>query len=331
MTRKSHRGLTLAASFVAVVLCVAQAGATTPCDTDPNRVPFQATVDPTVLNFLLSLLGNPELRTPDVNLTLSGLCVDHQIGIATGVSHLPFGQAPFTVTPALGSLRVDLDLPGPYEVGIDGRDYSAVNCSSICRVEVPYLGEVFNGCNIESAIVRPVLSLLHATVAWDDIKVSQVADTCVLGDCTAVHPLERSSVSLTNFDIDLTGFGSCSIFLDFPDPLPDLGPFDPCQGIDPLIEALLRPVLEDTVNKFLVTSDGKGLLIEVFANDIGTDFGCIPIPEVANCKKASPVAGAVRRPQDFGVNALFYSLPLGVAGVLSLRLRRRSRPKAPPA
>jgi hypothetical protein len=326
MTRPPLRWLGLAAALVALAPARA-AQATTACDTDPKRVLFQPTVDPTSLNKLLARLGNKQVRTPNVNLTISGLCVDHQIPISTGVTTLPLGNAPFTVTPALGSITVQLDLQGPFNVGIDGGRYRAVNCDSSCVIELPYVGEVLNGCDIESAIVKPVLSTLNANVSWDDIHVTQVADTCVLGDCTAVHPLESSSVSLTNFDVNLTGFGSCNVCL--PDPLPHLC-LDPCDGVDPLIESLLEPVLEDQFNGVFIKRDGGGMLIDVFSNQIVKDFGCIPIPEVRECRKASPVAGMVRSPRDYGLNALFYSVPLCVAGVLALRLRR-SGPKAPRA
>jgi hypothetical protein len=329
MTRPSLRWLALAAA-VAVLAPARAAQATTACDTDPKRVLFQPTVDPTALNKLLARLGNKQVRTPNINFTLSGLCVDHQIPISTGVTSLPLGNTPFTVTPALGSITVGLDLQGPFEVGIDGGRYRAVNCDSSCVIELPYVGEVFNGCDVESAIVKPVLSTLQANVSWDDIHVTQTADTCVLGDCTAVHPLESSTVSLTNFDVNLIAGGSCRVFLDFPDPIPDIGPFDLCAGIDSLIADELRPVLEDVFNGVFVKRDGGGLLIDVFSNQIVKDFGCIPIPEVRECRKASPVAGMVRSPRDYGLNALFYSVPLCVAGVLALR-RRRAGPKAPRA
>jgi hypothetical protein len=330
MSGQYARGLGLAASLL--VLGRAPSGqAGTVCDTDPKAVPFEATVNPTSLNKLLARLGNQKVRTPNVNFTLPGLCVDHQIPIATGVTSLPFGDAPFMVTPASGSIQVDLTLAGPFAIGIDGGRYRAVNCDSSCVIELPYIGVIFNGCDIESGLVKPVLSVLSANASWDDIHVSQVADTCVLGDCTAVHPLEGSSVSLTNFDVNLVAGGTCNVFLDFPDPIPDIGPFDLCAGIDSEIADLLRPVLEDQFNGVFVKKTGGGLLIDVFSNQIVKDFGCVPIPEVRNCKKAPPVAGLVRSPRDYGLNALFYSLPLGVAGVLSLRLRRRSGPKAPPA
>ena len=104
------------AACLAVLGLAPAARATTQCDTDPKRVLFEATVDPTTLNKLLARLGDKKIRTPDVNLTLPGLCVDHQIPIATGVTSLPLGDAPFTVTPALGTLTVGLDLQGPFDI-----------------------------------------------------------------------------------------------------------------------------------------------------------------------------------------------------------------------
>jgi len=308
-----------------VLLGAATASPATVCDTDPGRVLFTPTVDPSALNSFLAFLGDQPFTPAPANLTIPGLCTDHQIGLNTGVTHLPFGTSTFTVTPSLGSIKVELNLPGPYNVGIDGSNYHQVNCDSFCVVTIPYIGEI-NGCNIESDIVRPVLSLIHAGASWDEVKATQIADTCVLSNCTAVNPLESSSVDLTNFDIDLTGFGSCNVCLPF---FPDAC-LDPCQGIDPLIANLIEPTLENTFNGFLVPKPGEGLLIDVFANDIVHDFFCLDIPEVTACKNRQPVQGVVRGPRDHGLNAIFYSLPIGVAGVLALRLRRRpgSRPPA---
>ena len=326
--------LWLAVSLVLLGLTQASSAATV-CDTDPNRVPFLATVDPTSLNKFLDRVGDKPIHTPDVSLTLPGLCVDHQIPISTGIVSLPLADAAFAVTPAVGSIRVDLDLPGTFEVGIDGGRYRAVNCDSSCVLDLPYLGEVFNGCAIESSIIRPILGALNANVSWDDIHITQIADTCVLGDCTAVHPLESSRVTLTNFDVDLTGFGSCNVCLDFPDPFPDPPCIDLCDGIDPLIESLLRPELEGALNGGFIKANGDGVLIDVFSRQIVKDFGCIDIPEVKDCKgrtdQPAGQDGLLRGPKDHGLNALFYSLPLGMAGVLALRLRRRSGSKAPRA
>jgi hypothetical protein len=300
--------------------------ADTVCDTDPARVLFTPTVDPTKLNAFLTKLGDKPVHPKGSNLTIGGLCIDYQIPISTGVTTLPFGSSTFSVTPALGSLRVDLDLPGPYEVGVNGGNFHAINCDSSCVLSIPYLGELINGCDVEADIMGGFFGAFNANVSWDEIQATQVADTCVLGDCTAVHPLASSSVNLTNFDVDATGFGSCQICL--PDPF---GCFDPCEFLDPLIEDLLEPVLEDAVNGALVKRDGTGVLINVFSRQIIKDGGCMNIPEVKECKANQPVAGAVRTPRDQGLNALFYSLPLGVAGVLALRMRRRSGPKVPPA
>ncbi len=303
------------------------ATAQTVCDTDPNAVPFEATVDPTALNNLLSRLGDIEVPSPGSSLTLPGICVDHRIPVSLGVVGLPLGDAPFTVTPSPGRLQVDLELLGPFEVGVDGGSYQAVNCDSTCRVELPYIGEIFDACAIEAGIVGPVVGLFDASVSWDDIRVTQVADTCVLGDCTAVHPLESTQATLLGFDVDATSFGSCNVCLDFPDPIPDPPCFNPCSGFDPLIEDLLLPVLEDAVADAFVNREGEGTLIQVFSRQIVKDFGCIDIPEVRECEANQPVAGLLRAPRDHGLNAIFYSLPLALAGVLAFRLRRRGQAK----
>jgi hypothetical protein len=315
-----------------LLLAPGSAMAQTPCDTDPNAVPFEATVDPTTLNNLLARLGNIDVRPPNASLTLGGVCVDHQVPVTLDLLALPVGQAPFTVTPSVGRLEVDLEIPGPFELRVDGGNYRAVNCDSTCVVEVPYVGTLFNGCSIEAGIVRPVLGLLDVSASWDDIRVTQVADTCVLGDCTAVHPLQSTQATLFGFDIDATGFGSCGVCLDFPDPFPDPPCFDPCDGIDPLLTGLVRPVLEDAVEGAFENRQGEGTLINVFSQQIVKD-GCADIPEVRDCKANLPPAaqvGLMRRPRDHGLNAALYSLPFMVAAGLSLRLRRRGGPGQPP-
>jgi hypothetical protein len=326
MSRTSMTGPIRPALAVLVVLLAASPAApTTVCDTTSGRVLFTPTVDPSALNGFLAFLGNQTITPPTAPLVIPGLCTDHQIAINTGVSHLPFGSSTFMVTPSLGQIRVDLNLPGPYNIGIDGSNYQQVHCSNSfpCNVTIPYINE--NGCDIESNIVRPVLGLLHAGASWDDIKATQIADTCVLPNCTAVNPLESSSVNLTNFQLH-TGI-SCEVCL--PAPLPHLC-LDPCLGsvIDPLISNLVEPTIENAINGILKPKPDEGLLIDVFAWDITHDFFCLDIPEVTACKNRNPVAAAVG-PRDHGVNALFYSLPMGVAGVLAFRLRRRSARKPP--
>jgi hypothetical protein len=306
------------------------AHASTPCDTDPNAVPFEATLDPDTLNNLLERLGDINVRPPSANLTLGGLCVDHQVPVTLDLLALPVGQSPFTTTASLGRLEVELDIPGPFEIGVDGGNYRAVNCDSSCVVEVPYVGTIFNGCSIEAGFVRPVLGLLDVSASWDDIRVTQVADTCVLGDCTAVHPLESTQASLLGFDVDATGFGSCGVCLDFPDPFPDPPCFDPCDGIDPLLTGLVRPVIEDAVEGAFVDRQGEGVLMKVFSRQIVKD-GCADIPEVRECEANLPLAqgGTLRGPRDHGLNAALYSLPFVLAVGLTLRLRRRG-PGTPP-
>jgi hypothetical protein len=315
-------------AFVALIVLLGAAAPSTAtvCSTTPGVVFFTPTVDPTALNGFLALLGNQPFNPPQANVVIPGLCVDHQIALNTGVTHLPFGTSTFTVTPALGSFRVDLDLPGPYNVGVDGSNYSQApgTCSSICVVHIPYIGDI-NGCNIESDIVRPVLGLLHASVTWDDVKATQIADTCVLPTCVAVNPLRSSTFTLANFKAHF--IGSCNVCLPF---FPNAC-LDPCSGIDSLIASPIQNALESSFNALLQPKPDEGLLIDVFANDIVHDFFCLDIPEVTACKnKRTPtLKGVVRGPRDHGLNAIFYSLPIGVAGVLAFRLRRRgSKPPA---
>jgi hypothetical protein len=314
-------GLALALAFAA---STSRASADTECDADPNRVFFEATVDPARLNDLLARLGNVDVNIGSAPLRFDGLCTDHQVNINTGFLQIPVAAAPFSVTPSLGRIQVQLDVPGPFQLGIDGRSYQGVNCDSACVVELPYVGEVFDGCALESDIVGPVVRQLNASAGWDDARITQIADTCVLGDCTAVHPVETTTASIFGFDVDLTGFGSCEIFLDFPDPFPDLGPFDPCDGFDPLIEDLLEPMLEEGLADAFVNREGEGILVNVFSRQIVSD-GCLPIDEVRECRQAQTdgVGGLLRRPRSRALNAFLYLLPLGLVGGLALRARRR--------
>jgi len=295
----------------------------TECDTDPNAVFFEPTVDPSGLNNALAMLGDVEANPGNPPMVVPGLCTNHQITLSTGFVTLPLANAAFTVTPAPGSLGVELMIPGPFQVGVDGGSYQAVNCSSACVINLPYVGEVFNGCTIEAGIVGPVLGLLKATANFDDLTITQVADTCVLGDCTVASPLETSSANLLGFNVDLTGFGSCPVFLDFPDPFPDLGPFDPCDGIDPLMEFILEPVIEEGLAAALVDNTGQGALIKVFARQIAKD-GCANIPEVDQCLAGQPVAGMMRGTNSPTLNAAMYVLPVGFILAIGARRRRRA-------
>lgn len=318
----------VALTVVLGVAAPAAALAPTVCATTPGVVFFTPTVDPSALNGFLALLGNHPFNPPQAFVDIPGLCVTHEIALNTGVTHLPFGTSTFTVTPAFGSFRVDLDLPGPYNVGVDGSNYQQKpgSCSSSCVLHIPYLGDI-NGCNVESDIVRPVLGLLHASVTWDDVKATQIADTCVLPTCVAVNPLRSSTFSLANFKAHF--IGSCNVCLPLPPPLNAC--LDPCSGIDSLIASPIENALESSFNALLMPNPNEGLLIDVFANDIVHDFFCLDIPEVTACKNrhTPTMKGVVRGPRDHGLNAIFYSLPIGVAGVLAFRLRRRgSKPPA---
>ncbi len=281
--------LSPARAFLLVGMLLLPAGwgaalATSVCDTDPNAVDFQATVDPNKINSLLAALGRINSNPPGGAITLSGFCVDHQIDVDIDLFSFPVAGAPFTITPSPGSIQVNLDVMGPFGIDVDGSRYRSVNCSSSCRISLPYVGEIFNGCSIEAGIVGPVLGLLHGSATWDSITVTQIADTCVLGNCMAVSPLEFSDARINGFDIDLTGFGSCRVALDFPSPIPDPPAFDPCDGIDPLIAALVQPLIDGTLDGAFVNRKGEGLLVNALSIEIVKDFGCLPIPEVTECK-----------------------------------------------
>jgi hypothetical protein len=75
-----------------------------------------------------------------------------------------------------------------------------------------------------------------------------------------------------------------------------------------------------------VDSSGKGLLIEVYHNDIVMD-GCSPIPAVGQCLNGvTNAAGLVRGPKSTGINGLLYLLPVLVStGAVITRRRRRSK------
>lgn len=311
----------LALAAVMALALNTQASADTQCDADPNAVFFEPTVDATVVNNLLARLGSLDVNVGSVPLRVDGICVDHQIALNTGFSQVPVSDAPVTTTPRLGSLNVMLDIMGPFNFGIDGSQYTAIGCASGCRVEIPYIGEVFDACAIEAGLAAPVFGLLQANVGFDDIRVSQTADTCVLGDCTAIHPEESTSANIFNFNVDVVG--SCNISIDFPDPFPDPPSLDICAGIDGIIEDLVEPELEDAIADAFVNRDGEGILIQVFSRQIVKD-GCANIPEVKECKD-SQTAGLLRGPRNPLLNAALYLLPLGLVGGLALRVRRRRR------
>ena len=324
--RFRHARLALFAAVSLVGSIPAAQAQTTICDTDPNAVPFEATIDASRLNDLLARLGNVDAPPPSTPpaLTLPGVCVDHRIPITLPSLRLPVGESAdlFTVETSPGQVTAHLDLLAPFNFEIDGANYQAVNCDSTCVIEVPYLGEIFDGCAIEAGAVGPVLGLLvDVGVSWDSTHVTQTADTCVLGDCTAVHPLTSTQVTLSNFDVDATGFGDCGFC--FPAPLDFLGCLNPCDGIDGLLGSLTQPAVESMVEAAFGLPPAEGLLIRVFSRDIVRD-GCMDIPEVRECRNPTSVeTGQIRSPRDHGLNGVLYSLPLAVALGLTVRLRRR--------
>jgi hypothetical protein len=324
--RTALRAAALSLVLAPFVMAGAPALATTVCDTDPNATSFEATIDPNVVNNLLSGSDNVGGNPADPKLVLPGICVDHEVTVMASFFSLSLESQPFTFSTVPGSVRVDLDALGPFGLDFDGSRYRAINCSSICKVTLPYVGSIFDGCAIESGIVGPVLSLLHGSATWDTLHVTQIADTCVLGDCSAVSPTELSTVDLVNFDIDLTGFGSCEVVLDFPDPIPDPPAFDPCDGLDPIIAALMEPLIDSMFESAFVNRKGEGLLINAFSIEILKDRGCLDIPEVSECKASRQATGQASLIVGSGsrmASAALYLLPVVLAIGFARRMRRR--------
>ncbi len=313
------------AAFVCLTLFgpTQPARATTVCDTDTGAVDFQATVNPDPLNDFLASQGDQNIDLGGgVTVGFQGLCVRHEFVAFADLFAISLGQAPFNVTTSLGAIQVDLNLQGPFTAGLGTRGYASTSCDSTCVVEIPYVGEIFNGCSIESGLVGPIVSGWNLMASWDDVNVTQIGDTCVLSDCTAVNPLESTTASVANFGI--SGFGSCNISLDFPDPLPDLS-IDICAEADSLIASLVVGLMESEIENIFVTPEGGGVLIDVLHRDIVMD-GCRDIPEVTACKgTATASAGQIRPPNDRGLNMAFFAVPLALAGGLTLGLRRRRR------
>ena len=297
----------------------------TQCDTDPTAEPFESSVDESAINSLIGLVDPPVVDLSDgVNFDFPGLCTDHRVNLFASLFAVPIDGPPFMVTPSPGSIEVNLFL-GPFSTAVGTRDYTGINCSSWCVVEIPYTGLTFSGCDIEEAIVGTVFDDQTASASWTDTNLTQVADTCILtGDCSVLHPLEFNDANLLGFDVDATGFADCEVCIDFPDPIPDPPCLNPCAGLDPLIELVLEPLLESALESAIVDGEGNGLLIEIFSKQIAKDFfGCIDDPAVKACKQNSVAGLSGTGTRTF--SAVLYLLPLALAGGLALRLRRRTR------
>lgn len=326
--RRSRRAATIALIALPALFGFApQSRAATICDSDAAAVDFEATVNADLLNDFLSGVGEVpiDLGTA-IPVTFGGLCTNHRFDLVATAAGIVVDGAPFTVTPGFGSIQVDLTMGG-FNTSLGTRNYRTTNCSSICVATLPLVGEVFNGCSVEGTLVGTVVNNRTAHASWDGTQVTQVGDTCVLGDCTAVHPLETTNATLFNFDIDATAFGSCSFCINFPAPFDALDICgNPCDFLDPLITSLLRPRFESALEGAFVDDQGNGVLIDVFHTDITKDFfGCFDIPEVRECRQNSvALAGMAGAPVDRSYNAIFFALPLALAGGLALRLRRRA-------
>ena len=128
----ARRALPTALLLVLAVVTFAAPAQATICDTAANRTDFEATVSDSLLNALLSSIGNQPINPSDGTIvSFDGLCVDHQFEAFAELFTIPLDGTPFEVQPSLGSIRVDLDLLGPFSAGVGIRNYQATNCASI--------------------------------------------------------------------------------------------------------------------------------------------------------------------------------------------------------
>ncbi len=342
---KNH-GIVFILALVSCLLGLAsstETRATTVCDTDPAAVPFRPTVDPTLLNALIDTLG-----AIDVSNTSSAsvnLLYRHTL-YTTLDSLIDLGGADFIVTPGLGSLEVDLTIPGwntnlstsmshaacrncdaEYNSCVSGCDSSYNSCCTwwgcevvcgpiwlvcegVCAGAYPICWADVGLCVGEREGINLLLSGHSFGMSFSSALVTQTADICVSGGCDVLNPLENTDANLSGFTLHLFPTGDV------------LGIGSWLNGI---ISGLVNWALniESIIAGFFETPGGDGVLILPFAVDIATD-GCQPVQEVIDCAAGgcttvNPQAGGI----DRSANLLFYALP--VAFLLGFVLWRRKR------
>lgn len=344
--QSQRRGIGFGVALVSCLLAMAtgtQTEATTVCDTDPAAVPFRPTVDPTLLNALIDTLGAIEVnRTSSSSVTL---LYRHTLYVTLD-SLIDLGGADFIVTPGIGSLEVDLAIPGwnanlstgmshaacrncgaEYDACVDDcdADYNRcctywgcelicgpawLVCEGVCAGAIAVCEVDVLACSAEREAINLLLSGHNFGMSFASADVTQVADICVTGDCNVANPLESTDANLNGFLLHLFPTG---------DPL-GIGSW-----LNGLITGLVNWALniESTIASFFVTSEGEGVLILPFALDIASD-GCLPVQEVIDCTGGG--CSTVNRPSvaiGRSANLLFYGLP--VAFLLGLLFWRRKR------
>ena len=308
--------------FALLLICMMTLGgsigayAETICDTDVNAIPYEPTLDVTTfLNDLLNFMGSSgdvplEITSDEI---LEGLANTHLLLMDITTS-MDISGVSFSVIPAVGSLDVNLSLPGITDADVllsvihadcyDPEAYSS--CTDACGLDVFCL-LACEACELENSIFDGILDGQTALVSWNSAQITQTADICVTGDCQAVHPLESTTVVTEGLVFDLLE--------------PDGGIWGWLYGA---INALIPSMIDlDAEIAESFEDDSGPLLIEVFSLDIKND-GCSPVPEVTNCQGAA--CSMATKPDVSarqGASLLLYSLPVLVMGGLILWRRRR--------
>ncbi len=319
----------------------------TVCDDDPDAIDYQAIVDVNLLNAVLNLLGEiPVEYTFD---RPANLYYDHTLHLTlrTGIN---LAGIDFMVTPAVGSIKVELSLPAwsaywtltfshapcQWCGGVHSECVQA--CDSTYYACCTYFGCEFNCgpswtyclancaedrlvceagrtlCLNEGAAINNLLNGATTGMSYSSATVEQVADVCVLSaDCSAVHPLVSTEATLNGFYLKLFPTGD----------LLGIGSW-----LNGTISNLINWFIEtlNIIEIFFVDNQtGEGVLINAFSNDIKND-GCSPAPAVTACSQGNGAACSVAKADVStrrGASMLLYSLPLLVIGGLIFWRRKR--------
>ncbi len=319
----------------------------TVCDDDPDAIDYQAIVNIDLLNATLNLLEEiPVEYTFDQPISLY---YDHTLHL-TMRSGINVAGVDFIITPAVGSIKVELSLAAwsAYMTltishatcqWCGGVHSDCINaCDSNYYACCTYLGCQFNCgptwasclagcaedrilceadralCLNEGAAINDLLQGATIGLNFSSATVEQVADVCALSaDCSAVHPLVSTDATLNGFYLKLFPTG---------DPL----------GIGSWLNGTISNLVNwhidthNTIESFFVNNQtGEGVLINAFSNDIKND-GCAPAPAVTECRQANGAACSVAKADVSarqGASMLLYSLPLLVIGGLIFWRRKR--------
>jgi hypothetical protein len=345
-SQEKYYGVVFIVALVSSLLGLAsstETQATTICDTDTAAVPFQPTVDPTLLNALIDTLGAIDV-TSTSNQNVS-LLYGHTLNVTLD-SLIDLGGVDFIVTPGFGSLEVELAIPGwnanlltsmthascrncsaEFDSCTNGCTSSYNSCCDFTLCDV-YCGPIWVACNTGCAAATPIcetsalacageregvsflLSGYNFGLSFSNASVTQTADICVTADCNVPNPLESTIADLNGFTLHLFPTGDIL-------------------GIGSWLNGIIRDLvdwalnIENTIAGFFETSEGDGVLILPFALDIASD-GCAPVQDVTDCtgggcSTVNRQVGGVGR----SANLLFYGLP--IAFLLGLMIWRRKR------